>query len=72
MMSWLLRVHQRGDDNRMVIHGGCSHDSRNNVLVPHRINTLVEVLEAMGRLHSSTRGKLSICKTNDQLILTLK
>ena len=53
----------------MEVHRGCSHDSRNNV--PHRMDTLVEVLESMGRLHSSTRGLLSIRKTNDQLILTL-
>ena len=68
----LLREHQRRNDNRMVIHRGCSHDSQNNVLVPHGMNTLVEVLESLGSLHSSTSGMLSIRKTNVRLVLTLK
>ena len=56
----------------MMVHRRSSQDSRKNMLVHHRVNTLAEVLESMGRLHSSTRGMLSICETNDQLILTLK
>ena len=45
----------------MVVHRRSSHDSRKNMLVHHRVNTLANVLESMGRLHSSTRGMLSIC-----------